>query len=135
MRPFCSQLEASCLQLSFFTLTFFLRTRKKKKGFSFFFLWGDLVQNRPQNPAPAGCLFSTRKSRSEVAERGDFFLEENCLGKGGADRAKKAKRMHEKRWVLTVVLGSFLFVAVGAFYLQLVLFVRGPQMGGQIRRG
>ena len=56
-----------------------------------FFLWGDPVQNRLQNPAPAGCLFSTRKSRSEVPERGDFG-EENCLGKGGVDWGKKQKK-------------------------------------------
>ena len=68
-----------------------LFSRARKKGFSFFFLWGDPVQNRPQNPAPARCLFSTRKSRSEVPERGDFG-EENCVGKCGADRAKKRKK-------------------------------------------
>ena len=39
--------------------------RQKQKDSPFFFLpWGDPVQNRPQNPAPAGCLFSTRKSRT-----------------------------------------------------------------------
>ena len=75
-------------------LSFWLQ--KKKKGFSFFVLWGDPVQNRPQNPAPAGCLLSTRKSRSEIPERGDFG-EENCLGKRGVDRAKKEKRIRKKR--------------------------------------
>ena len=46
---------------------------------------------------PGGCLFSTRKSRSEVPERGDFG-EDNCLGNGGVDRAKtKEKRMHKRR--------------------------------------
>ena len=78
----------------------FFFARQKKRIF-LFFLWGDPVQNRPQNPAPAGCLFSTRKSRSEVPERGDFG-EENCLGKGGADREKKEKRMHKKRWVYEI---------------------------------
>ena len=34
-----------------------------------FFLWGDPVQNRPQNPAPASCLFSTRKSRCHYHAR------------------------------------------------------------------
>ena len=72
-----------------------LFSRARKKGFSFFVLWGDPVQNRPQNPAPAGCLFSTRKSRSEDPERGDFG-EENCVGKGGADRAKKGKKDAQK---------------------------------------
>ena len=67
----------------------FLRARKK--GFSFFSCGAVPVQNRPQNPAAAGCLFSTRKSRFEVPERGDFG-EENCPGKGGADRAKKRKK-------------------------------------------
>ena len=61
----------------------------------FFILWVDPVQNCPQNPAPAGCLFSTREkcreSAFEVAEKGDFW-EEHCLGKGGVDRAKKGKK-------------------------------------------
>ena len=73
-----------------------LFSRARKKGFSFFFLWGDLVQNRPQNPAPASCLSSTRKSRSEVPEREDFG-EENCLGKGGAEKAKKGKKDAQKK--------------------------------------
>ena len=75
-----------------------LFSRARKKGFSLFScgatpsrLWGDPVQNRPQNPAPAGCHFSTTKSRSEVPDRGDFG-EENCVGKGGADKAKKRKK-------------------------------------------
>ena len=68
-----------------------LFSRTRKKGFSSFFLWGDPVQNRPQNPAPGGSLFSARKSRSEVPERQDFG-EENWLGKGGVDRGKKRKK-------------------------------------------
>ena len=64
---------------------------RQKKRIFLFFLWGDLVQNRPQNPAPAGCFFSTRKSRSEVPERGDFG-EENCLGKGAGGQGKKRKK-------------------------------------------
>ena len=63
----------------------------QKKRIFVFFLWGDLVQNRPQNPAPAGCPCSTRKSRSEVPEREDLG-KDNCLGKGGVDRAKKRKK-------------------------------------------
>ena len=70
--------------------------RAPEKRIFLFFLWGDPVQNRPQNPAPAGCLFSTRKSRSEVPERGDFG-EDNCVGKGGADRAKKGKKDAQKK--------------------------------------
>ena len=66
-------------------------THPKKRSFLFFFLWGDPVQNRPRNPAPGRSLFSTRKSRSEVPERQDFG-EENWLGKGGVDRAKKRKK-------------------------------------------
>ena len=62
-------------------------------------LWGDPVQNRPQNPAPASCLFSTRKGRSEVSEREDLG-EKNWLGKGGVDRAeKREKGCAKKRWV------------------------------------
>ena len=67
-----------------------LFSRARKKGFSFFSVRRPRP-DRPQNPAPAGCVFSTRKSRSEVPEREDFG-EENCLGKGGADRAKKGKK-------------------------------------------
>ena len=69
---------------------------RQKKRIFLFLLWGDLVQNRPQNPAPGGCLFSMRKSRSEVPEREDFG-EENCLGKGGADRVKKGKKDAQKK--------------------------------------
>ena len=71
-------------------LTFFRAPEKKN------FLWGDPVQNRPQNPAPAGCHFSTTKNRSEVPEGGDFG-EENCVGKGGADKAKKGKKDAQKK--------------------------------------
>ena len=74
-----------------------LLSRARKKGFSFFFLWGDPVQNRPQNQAPAGCLFSTRKSRSGVPERGDF----GARGRMGRTGQKKEKRMRKKRWVFT----------------------------------
>ena len=49
-----------------------------------------------QNPAPGGCLFSTRQSGSEVRERGDFG-EENCLGKGGVDKAKRGKKDAQKQ--------------------------------------
>ena len=70
---------------------------RQKKRIFLFFLWGDPVQNRPQNPAPAGCLFSTRKSRSEVPERGDCG-EENCPGRVGRKEQKKEKGMHKKRW-------------------------------------
>ena len=49
-------------------------------------------------PVPAGCLFSTRKTRSEVPERGDLG-EDFCLGRGGGwTGQKKEKRMHKKRW-------------------------------------
>ena len=69
---------------------------RQKKRIILFFLWGDPVQNRPQNPAPAGCHFSTTKSRCEVPERGDFG-EENCVGKGGADKAKKGRKDAQKK--------------------------------------
>ena len=69
-----------------------LFSRAQKKDFPFF----PVGRPRPepsQNRAPARCLFSTRKSRFEVPERGDLgdFGEEHCLGKGGVDRAKKKK--------------------------------------------
>ena len=70
----------------------------QKKRIFLFFLWGDAVRNRPQNPAPGGCLFSTRKSRSEVSGRQEFG-EENCLGKErvGWTGQKKEKRMRKKK--------------------------------------
>ena len=64
----------------------------KKKGFSFF----SVGRPRPEPSPKPSCLFSTRKSRSEVPERGDFG-EENCRGKGGADRAKKGKKDAQKK--------------------------------------
>ena len=60
---------------------------------------------------PVGCLFSTRKSRPEVPERGDLG-EENCPGKGGADRAKKKKGKKDaqkkvgKSWFLGIANGG-----------------------------
>ena len=70
-------------------------SRARKKGFSFFFLWGDPVQKGPQNPAPAGFLFSTRKGGSEVPERGDFG-EENCVGRVGRTGREKEKGCTKK---------------------------------------
>ena len=72
--------------------------RQKKKGFSFFFLlWGSPVQKGPQNPAPAGCLFSTRKTRSDVPEKG--FWGRNLPGERvGWTGQKKEKRMRKKKW-------------------------------------
>ena len=49
---------------------------------------------RPEaSPKPSPCsTFSLLERRgSEVPDRGDFG-EENCLGKGGVDRAKKRKK-------------------------------------------
>ena len=63
----------------------------EKKEFPLFFPVGQPRPAPSPKPTPAGCLFSTRKSRSEVPERGDFG-EEDCLGKGGVDRAKKRMR-------------------------------------------
>ena len=78
----------------------------EKKIFHFF-LSGDPVQNRQQNPAPAGCLFSTRKSGSEVPEKRGLG-EENCLGKGGVDRAKtKRKRDAQKKVVIVLTTMAF----------------------------
>ena len=70
---------------------------RQKKRIFLFFLWDDPVQNRPQNPAPAGCLFSTRKSRSEVPERG-ILGKKIAWGRVGRTGQKKEKRMHKKRW-------------------------------------
>ena len=51
--------------------------------------WGDPVQNRPQNPAPAGCLFSTRKSRLEVPGGQGKKRKKGCTKKVGNRFAKK----------------------------------------------
>ena len=69
-----------------------LFSRARKKGFSFFACGGTLSRTVPKT---AGCLFSTRKSRSEAPERGDFG-EENCLGKSRVDRGKKGKKDAQK---------------------------------------
>ena len=60
-------------------------------------------QFRAEPSALAGHLFSTRKSRSEVPERGGFG-EENCPEKGGVDKGekKKEKRMRKERWVANI---------------------------------
>ena len=72
-----------------------------KKDFPFFSPVGRPVQNRPPNPAPAGCLFSTRKSRSEVPERG-YFGEENCPpcgvpGEGWGGQGKRRKKGYTQK--------------------------------------
>ena len=96
-----------------------LFSRARKKRIFLFFLWGDPVQNRPQNPAPAGYLFSTRESRFEVPESGDFG-EENCLGKGGVDRAKKKEKRMRKKGGKMFVSVKFLSVILGRqFYGRL----------------
>ena len=69
-------------------LTHLFFARQEKKDFPVF-LWGDPVQNRPQNQ-PLQVAFSLLE-RLEVPERGDFG-EENCLGRGGVGRAKKGKK-------------------------------------------
>ena len=76
----------------------FSRAPGRKRDFPFFQWGGDPVQNRPRNPAPASCLFSTRKSRSEVPERGDFG-EKFAWGRvGRTGQKKREKRMRKKRW-------------------------------------
>ena len=79
---------------SFFSLTFF--RAPEEKDFPFFSCGATPSRTVPKNPAPAGCLFSTRKSRSEVPARGDFG-EEDCVGKGGVKRAKKGKKDAQKK--------------------------------------
>ena len=86
-------------------LTFFAR---QEKSFSFFS--SDRPpppQTPPQRPAPGGCLCSTRKSSSEVPERG-VLGKKGCLGRGGVDREKKEKKDAPKEfWSLkTDICGS-----------------------------
>ena len=71
-------------------------SRAPEQWIFLFLLWGDPVQNRQQNPASGGCLFSTRKYRSDVPERGDFG-EEHCPGKGGVDSDNKRKKAAQKK--------------------------------------
>ena len=74
---------------------------RKKKGFPFF-LRGLPVRNCPQNPASsAGCLFSTRKTRSEVPERGDLG-QKIAWGRVGWTRQKK-EGCAKKRWGQEIV--------------------------------
>ena len=95
----------------FLVLTFFRVPEKKKKRIFLFFTVGRPVQNHQQNPAPGGCLFSTRKSGSEVPERGDFW-EENCPGKGGVDRAKKGKKDAQKKVGVSFEANYFLILGL-----------------------
>ena len=77
-------------------VSLFSRPRKKKKGFSFFSCGATPSRTGPKTQPHAGRLFSTRKSRSEVPERGDFG-EENWLRKSGQDRTKKGKKDAQKQ--------------------------------------
>ena len=74
-----------------------LFSRARKKDFSLWFLWGDPVQNHPQNPAPASCLFSARKSRFEVPERWDFGKKIAWGRVGWTGQKKKEKGMRPHR--------------------------------------
>ena len=66
-------------------------SRARKKDFPFF----PVGRPRPEpSPKPSPCRL--RKSRSEVPERGNFG-EENCPGKGGANRTKKGKKDAQKK--------------------------------------
>ena len=58
-------------RMVFRVLTFIRAPGKKKKGFCLFSCGATPSQNRPPKPLQVG-LFSTRQSRSEVPERGDF---------------------------------------------------------------
>ena len=53
-----------------------LFSRARNKRIFLFFLWGDPVQNRPQNPDPADGLLSTRKSTFVKGELLKFVA--NC---------------------------------------------------------
>ena len=78
------------------TITHLFLARQEEKIFSFLPVGRRASRTVPKNPAPASCLFSTRKSRFEVPERRDFG-EENCLGKGGVDKAQKGKKDAQKK--------------------------------------
>ena len=68
---------------------------RQKKRIFLFFLWGRPVQNRPQNPALASCLLSTRKSRSEVPEEG-ILGNKIAWGRMGWPGQKKGKKDAQK---------------------------------------
>ena len=73
-------------------LTFFCTPEKR---IFLFFLWGDPLQNRPQNQALQVAFSLIQRPRSEVPERGAFG-EENCLGRVGWTGQTKKKRMRQK---------------------------------------
>ena len=80
----------------------FRAPEKKKRIFPF----SPVGRRRPEpssKPAPGGCRFSTRKSRSEVPVRQDFG-EEIASGRVGWTGQKKEKRMHKKRWAWHLLL-------------------------------
>ena len=76
------------------TITFF-RAPDKNKGFSFFFLWGNPVQNCPQNPAPASHLFSTRKSNLRSQKEG-LLGKKIAWGRVGGQGEKGKKDAQNK---------------------------------------
>ena len=76
-----------------------------KKRILLFFLWGDPIQNLPQNPDSGGCLFSTRKSRSEVPEREDLLGKKIAWGRLGRTGQKRKKGCAKKRWVQVLAWG------------------------------
>ena len=75
-----------------YSLSYFSGTPEKRVFF--FFLLGDPVQNCHQNPSPAGCLFSTRQSRFEVPERGDFRGKKIAWGGVGGQGKQGKKNAH-----------------------------------------
>ena len=69
--------------------------RQKKKGFSFFPCGATSSRTVP-NTQPLQVAFSLRERVDLRSQKGGFW-EENCLGKGGADRAKKGKKDAQKK--------------------------------------
>ena len=64
---------------------------RQKKGFSFFFLGGDPVQNRPQNPAPAS-WFSLLERVDLRSQKEGILGKRIAWGRVGWTEQKKRKK-------------------------------------------
>ena len=70
---------------------------RAQKRIFLFFLWGDPVQNRPQNPAPGGCLVSTRKSIDLRSQEDRILGKKSAWGRVGWTGQKKEERMRKNK--------------------------------------
>ena len=76
-------------------LTFSRAPEKKKKGFSFLSCGATPSRTVPKTQ-PLQVAFSLLERVDLRSQKRGILGEENCLGKGGVDRAKKGKKDAQK---------------------------------------